>query len=165
MEKKMLTVESVRSALDYDPETGVFRWRVSRQRVRKGKAAGFTTPQGYVRICLGGKVYSAHRLAWFYVYGVWPDGEMDHINRDKADNRIANLRPATKAQNMANSVTRGKSGRRGVARTRNGKRWKAQITVDGRTRHLGTFDDREDAVFAYAVAAAKHFADFAVLEI
>lgn len=159
-----LDLEYLRSVLDYEPDTGRFRWRAPRQRIRVGGLLSQFLRRGYALVDFEGQRCFAHRLVWFHVHGAWPVGEIDHSNRVRHDNRIANLREATKAQNMANSVTRAASGSRGVARTRSG-RWKAQITVGRNTRHLGTFDDIVGARLAYACAAAEAFGDYATTEL
>jgi hypothetical protein len=101
-----ITAERLRQLLHYDPERGVFTW-LSRPAERSwntrfaGTRAGTINGLGYVVIGILGRRYKAHRLAWLYVHGEWPGRELDHINCDKSDNRIANLRPATRSQNIA----------------------------------------------------------------
>jgi hypothetical protein len=123
--------------------------------------AGGPDAYGYVQISLAGKRWKAHRLAFLYMTGFVPSSDVDHINRDKADNRWANLRPAGRAQNMANMGARrtSKSGIRGVCYTTRG--WKAQIKVAGRNRHIGYFGSAEAAGAAYSRAAAEAFGEFA----
>lgn len=87
----MLTVERLRELLDYDPETGVFRWKEPRRKCRVGEVAGSLRKDGYVKIQVDGRFYQAHRLAWLCVYGVWPSA-IDHIDGNRANNAIANLR-------------------------------------------------------------------------
>jgi hypothetical protein len=94
----------LKQILDYDQNTGVFRWATRKcQRKRAGEIAGSVSNKGYVMIGIDYKKYSAHRLAWLYVHGDWPAGEIDHINRDRTDNRISNLRVATRRQQIENS--------------------------------------------------------------
>jgi hypothetical protein len=159
-----LSIEHLRKMWRYDPETGLFHWRVARQRITPGQPVGVVFRKGYTVVEFEGRSVPAHRLAWFYVTGRWPAHEIDHVNRVRADNRWANLREATKAQNMANSVTRASSGVRGVCLTRAG-RWKAQITVGGKTRHIGTYDDVESAKLAYACAAVEAFGRYANIDL
>src|SRR5690349_20811660 len=115
-----LTPDKVRQVLSYDAITGQFTWRVSKGlRVRAGGNAGFVAQganTGYVIIGIDGRQYRAHRLAWFYVTGEWPPDEIDHINGNRADNRWANLRPATVAENQRNRAKskRNTSGYKGV---------------------------------------------------
>jgi HNH endonuclease len=87
-----LTAERLRERLHYDAETGVFTRRVGSSNARAGDVAGSVHSTGYVRISIDGGKYTAHCLAWFYVHGVWPSDQIDHINRNRSDNRIANLR-------------------------------------------------------------------------
>jgi hypothetical protein len=104
--KETLTAERLRELLHYDPDTGDFTWRTARKRIPAGAIAG-TVERGFRRITIGGgrhgPRYSAHRLAWLYMTGAWPNGYLDHINRDPDDNRFANLRLATNSQNQANT--------------------------------------------------------------
>lgn len=117
-------IEEIRAALVYDPATGVI--------TRNGRVAGCDKGNGYWRVTFKGKTYAAHRLAWAIYYGEWPDGEIDHINRVRGDNRIGNLRIVSREQNMRN-----RSGVAGVAIERN--RWRAYIWTNGRLLHLGMF--------------------------
>src|SRR4029450_2313606 len=98
-----LTAERLRELLDYDPETGDFTWKVNRRCVRSGSVAGnVNCVDGYCYIGVDARRYHAHRLAWLYIKGAWPNDQIDHINGNKADNRFANLRQATHSQNQAN---------------------------------------------------------------
>ena len=143
--------------LRYDPYTGAFTWAVSPgRRVRAGTPAG-TESDGYRQVCYGGKVYKAHRLAWFLVYGAWPSEQVDHRNGVRDDNRIANLRAVGfegNAQNIRvaykNNVT---SGMLGVTRRR--KKWEAAIMCRGVKHYLGVFATPEDAHAAYVEAKRK----------
>lgn len=153
-----LTAERVRELFHYDPETGVFTRRISRQgqHGRVGEIAGYLKPCGYVNIWIGAN-YMAHRLAWLYVYGEWPNGQIDHINRVRNDNRIGNLRVVTHAQNMENrKVQRNNtSGYTGVYPDRCGRRWTARISSKGKWLYLGSFRSAEEASAAYRKAAAE----------
>src|SRR5690606_33911522 len=108
-----LTQARLKQLLDYDPTTGIFTRRVSRGGMKKGSVAGFTSVKGYTVIGVDGKLYSAHRLAWLYVYGVMPR-EIDHRNRVKTDNSILNLREASRAMNNQNKVVGQKNSRSGL---------------------------------------------------
>lgn len=157
MTKPDLTAERLRELLHYDPETGVFTWRVSgRGPAKAGSIAGTIKPKGYRVIWIGGN-YKAHRLAWLYVHGHWPKDQIDHINHVKDDNRIANLREVTNGQNMQNRTHQrnSPSGFKGVlGRTKSG-RWPAKIASNGKQIWLGTFDSAELAYAAYCEAAAR----------
>lgn len=158
-----ITVERLRECLDYSPETGAFKWRVDRGTNKlKGKPAGVSSNGcGYRAIFIDGRSYLAHRLAWFYCTGAWPKGPLDHINGNRADNRLSNLRCATSAGNRANSAVNKncKTGIKGV-QFRHG-RWRSKITHSGKTRHLGVFDTPAEASAAYIKAAAAQFGEFA----
>lgn len=160
----MLTADKVREALDYDAETGVFRWmNPSRRADLRGKVAGSPNSFGYIAIVVGEKKYQAHRLAWLYVRGEWPAKFIDHINGDKADNRIANLREATKAQNSRNrpKTKSNTTGFKGVTFDRRKNKFKAGVMIDGKQLHLGLYPTAEEANAAYLRAAQHHFGEFA----
>jgi hypothetical protein len=152
--------------LDYNPETGVFTWKiVTSNRVKVGGVAGSPDRNGHLLICLNGTKYAAHRLAWFFVYKVWPEPEIDHINRVKTDNRIANLREATRNQNNRNvGIKRSnKTGFKGVIfHSQSKHKFVAQITVNGKTRYLGIFDTPEEAHAAYVAASEEHHGEYGV---
>ena len=97
-----LTHERLLAALDYSPETGVFIWKVSAGRVKKGDVARCLDGDGYIRIQLDGVRYFAHRLAWFYIHSKFPEPETDHKNRIRTDNRIVNLQESTRQINNKN---------------------------------------------------------------
>ena len=163
----MLTAETVRKLLDYDPETGVFRWRVDRcGTVKKGSVAGTFNAKGYRQIMVAGKRYYAHRLAWLYVNGEWPPDEVDHVNCDEGDNRIANLRLAVKSENGSNRKKQknNSSGFKGVSFHKRIGKFAAQISIYGLDKHLGYFSTAEEAHAAYCAASEKHYGEFARFE-
>jgi HNH endonuclease len=143
-----LTAELARELLDYDHETGVFRWRVSGSRTRVGAVAGGRHTEGYWTIGVRNRQYFAHRLAWLVTYGRWPS-EVDHINRDRLDNRIVNLREVSRTENSWNREYRG------YYWSRAERKWKAQIVIHGEHRFLGTFDNEADARVAANTAREK----------
>lgn len=149
----------VREVLHYNPSTGRFTWRAG---PKSGTAAGSIGGR-YVQIMITKKNYLAHRLAWLYVHGYPPVHEIDHMNGDPRDNRINNLRPASKAQNAQNQRRSAKnsSGHKGVSWSRHKQRWRAAIKVDDRSIHLGYFRELAAAAEAYRSAAARYFGDFA----
>jgi len=156
----------VRSILSYDPDTGVLTWRVARSpSVCAGTRAGVCV-RGYVRVRLLYTTYAAHRLAWLITFGKWPNGDLDHINHVKDDNRIANLREATDSQNGANRLINrnSTSGFKGVYWHRGHERWYAHIKVSGRRHFLGSYDDPSEAHAAYVRAANELFGQFARAE-
>lgn len=154
-----LTADQLRAVLDYNPATGIFTWRdrpdirPSANAGRRGTVAGATRKNGYIGICIDGRHRFAHRLAWLYVHGRWPDAEIDHINEDRADNRITNLREATHGQNNTRARARAdnRSGVLGVFRC--GTRWQAQIMHKGAKYHLGVYATIEEAKAARDTAA------------
>ena len=149
---------------EYDAETGGLRWRDidGRPNSHKGKDAGTPCSNGYRMVTVNRVHYRVHRIAWVYVNGDMPDQdlEIDHVNGDRADNRISNLRLATKSQNMANSRGKSRSGLpKGVERNKG--RFTARIMI-GRVREcLGTFDTPAEAHEAYRAAAFRLSGEFA----
>lgn len=160
-----LPLHALKGRLAYDAETGVFTALVSGGRKAAGTEAGYVNNQGYRLIWLHGHYYLAHRLAWYYSTGTWPVGEIDHINGNPSDNRIANLRLATRSQNVANAKVNplNTTGFRGVCRVpraRGGDRFQAAIRVNGRAVYLGTFTTPEEAHKAYLYEAEKVYGAF-----
>ena len=170
-----VTQERLKQVLDYDPETGVFTWKVRTvnapsARTDKvwntrfaGTEPGHMRPDGYRGMTVDRMKFQAHRLAWFYVNGTWPPFDLDHVDGNKANNAIANLRLADRSENMANTGRRASntSGRKGVYQDRRTGRFIATVHPRGKKIHIGVFDNIEDAGDAYAKAAAKHFGEFA----
>ena len=160
----MLTAERLRELLHYDSDTGVFTWRVDRRGGRKaGDVTGARHGRGYVVIGIDNKLYLAHRLAWLWMTGAWPEDKIDHMDLDRANNRFANLRPATESQNKANAPLRrdNTSGFKGVSWHSAVNRWAAQIHHNKRHYHLGLFDRPEEAHDAYVAAAERLFGEYA----
>lgn len=158
----MLSQEQLKSVLHYCPETGIFTWLKSARSGWVGKSAGSVMNRGYACIQLSGKSYLAHRLAWLYTQGFFPEF-IDHINSDRLDNRIANLRPATRRQNNINVLrtSANTSGFKGVHWDKPTERWRAQITIEGKKTYLGSFASPEEAHEAYKKAALEHHGEFA----
>lgn len=158
----MLTQDRLKQILHYDPETGFFTRLVQRGRHKAGSKVGFMN-DGYMKIGFDGREYYSGRLAWFYVHGLWPHPEVDHIDRNPLNDRLQNLREATRRQNCANeikpAVRQGKY--RGI--TPRGKKWIAQAVVNGKQQYLGMYMTQEAAAKAYNRATAKEFGEFAVL--
>lgn len=160
----MITQERLKELLSYDPLTGVFLWRVAKKRGGSpGDRAGYSQSNGYVVIRVDRKLCKAHRLAWLFHYGEIPDREVDHINLDKSDNRISNLRLATRSQNRSNvrAYKNSTSGQKGVTPHRMTGKWQATISINGKQKYLGLFEDREVAASAYAKAAQELHGKFA----
>lgn len=156
----MITASRLRSVLQYDPENGLFLWLVDRPRARAGFPAGtINAKSGYHRIKLDGRLYQSHRLAWLYVHSAWPL-QLDHINGDKSDFRIANLRPCTQSTNYMNRRRNlNKELPKGVRKR--GNRYQARIQVNGKSKWLGTYPTENEAQAAYMTAAHLYFGEFA----
>lgn len=155
MSADVLTAGRVRELFDYNPDTGVFVWKVRPgQRVHVGDVAGSANRDGYRYVSIGDRLYMEHRLAWLHVHGVWPANQIDHRDLDRSNNRIANLREATNAQNKQNQRNAYRnnlsSGVLGVSRRSGG--WMARIRLNGHSHCLGTFPTIEQARDAYLEA-------------
>jgi len=152
------------SILDYDPDTGIFTWSTPRPKIRVGQKAGcLHKGKKYVYIEIDGKGYAAHRLAWFYVTGKMPIDQIDHINRNRSDNRFENLREANNKFNQANRKTTSKYGLKGITYHKwlTENPWEAKIRVDKKDIYLGCYPTKEEAHKAYCIAAEKYFGEFA----
>lgn len=158
----MLTQEYLKSIINYDPDTGIFKKIKCRRGDWVGRPAGTIMLKGYRCISIDNKRYLAHRLAWLYMTGEWP-GQIDHINNIKDDNRFINLRPATLSQNMHNQGKRknNTSGFKGVSFHGGANKWMAQIKVNWENKYLGVYSTPQEAHAAYCKAAKKHHQQFA----
>lgn len=159
----MITEDRVRSLLSYDAETGRFTWLSQHGGFVLGEEAGGKIGTGYVAIRIDGRRYRAHHLAWLLAYGCFPSLEIDHINGIKADNRLDNLRLATRSQNAANVGARktNTSGFKGVSWCSRRQRWRASIGCSGKRKFLGYHDTPYAAAQAYLGAAKELFGEFA----
>lgn len=146
----------------YDPETGTLTWLASFGKAAAGNPAGTLTTKGYLAVTVLGRRYLAHRLAWLLTYGELPSVQIDHINGVKTDNRLSNLRLATNSQNHGNRgpSRASTSGVKGVYWWKTGRKWKAQLTHQGRSHFIGYFSTKEDAA-AHAEAEVRIRGDFA----
>lgn len=151
--RELVSVERLRAMLSYDAITGLFSWiEKPSWGVSVGEVAGFINSAGYRSIRIAGVGYQAHRLAWLHHYGYWPASDLDHINGDKSDNRIANLRDVSRKVNCENQrrpQRNNTSGFLGVSWAKNEKKWKAQISHSGKKRAIGYFSSPEKAHEAY----------------
>lgn len=174
--RKDITADFARQILDYDAAAGVLIWRPrtpemfrdgvhSAQRKCRawnakfaGKIAGCVEPRLYARIRIYDALYYVHRIAWLIVHGEWPQDELDHRLGLKNGDKIENLRPATRPQNLQNAATpsNNTSGHVGVSWNKAASKWHAYITVDRHRIHLGYFADRNEAAAAYLTAKKKH---------
>jgi hypothetical protein len=160
----MITQNELKQKITYCPSTGLFEWIKSTNKGRKANSVPTkVSPHGYYRIHLNSERYYAHRLAWFYINGDWPLGHIDHINGDKLDNRMANLRVASNRENCLNSKTRknNTSGYKGVSFMKRDGTWTARISANGKYKHLGYFKTAEEAHAAYCSAAIQYHGEFA----
>jgi hypothetical protein len=148
MATDLITQERLQSLLMYDPDTGEFRWR------KTNKIAGTLHASGYWRVQIDGKPYLAHRLAWAYAHGAFPKNNIDHINHNRSDNRLKNLRLVTRSENQHNRkrATQSSSGFLGVSWFAPKKKWRAYIKANGTRHHLGWFSDLNAAVQARKAA-------------
>ena len=148
----------IKELLHYDPITGNFTNKISRGNVVAGSTSGGFS-DGYIYISIDNVRYLAHRLAWLYVYGVWPDNTIDHIDNNGSNNAISNLRDATYAQNNYNRLSQANCNiYRGVYKSLN--KYAAHIKVLGVTEYLGTYATAEEASFVYEVRAKEIQGEF-----
>lgn len=158
--KPILTVDRLKQLLSYDPETGVFMRLTTVGHRLAGSIAGAVRPTGYIQIAVDNRIYLAHRLAWFYVHGRFPEGVIDHINHDRADNRLRNLRDVSVSDNRKNlshiNPKVGSSGHIGVRKCSRTDKWCAYISADGVFHDLGRFDELADAIAARLASEPKY---------
>lgn len=153
--------DDIKDFLSYDPDTGVFKWvKRSGPRSVPGKVINNYTDLGYMKVVFRNVHYPAHRLAWWWVYGDMPPEEVDHINGDRADNRICNLRLATRRENTRNARVRrdNTSCLKGVSPERG--KFRARITVNGKRIYLGAFSTKEEAYKVVCAARESLHGDF-----
>lgn len=152
-----------REFLSYDPDTGEFTWiKKVRKRTLVGERAGGRNTLGYILIQVGGVQMYAHRLAWWFVHGEWPSKNIDHIDGNKDNNRIGNLRLCGQKDNNGNrgAVARPRPTKfKGVCWHKRGKKWAARVAG----KHLGMFDTDVSAAIAYDRAALEYYGEFARL--
>jgi len=152
---KEITQNRLTKALCYSSSTGLFKWRISKAKnIKPGTVAGCTNSIGYVVIRIDKKLYLAHRLAWLYSYGYLPENNIDHIDRNRCNNSLCNLREASQSCNMRNANIRinNTSGIPGVCWIKNRMEWYSFITVKMKMKGLGSYKHFHDAVCARLVA-------------
>lgn len=162
-QRHTVTQSELQALFNYDPESGHFQWIVSRRGRNLNRPAGTVdAADGYCRIRIGGRPYAAHRLAWLYVHGEWPSSVIDHIDGDRSNNRLANLRPATLQQNQFNRRVKRTSstGSKGVSLDRRSGRFQVAIKIGGVKRWVGYFDTVEEGSAAYNEIAETIHGEF-----
>lgn len=164
MTKNKLSASRLREVLYYDPLSGIFTRLANMSNMKAGSIAGSADGHGYLSIMVDGVRYLAHRLAWLYVTGDWPNDQIDHSDLNRSNNSFANLRDATFTENKRNTRARknNKVGLKGVIKTTGcHNRWSATISINSQHIHLGTFDSPEKANAAYTLAARRASGEFA----
>ena len=160
----MITQKRLKELFDYDQQTGDLLWKQSGGRRKIGKVAGYVRCDGYKQIWADGKSRKAHRMVWVFHHAIDIDGEIDHINGNRSDNRIENLRVATKSENQQNRKKAARinksSGLIGVTARHNG--WQARIQINGKPKHIGLFQTPEEAHLAY-LRAKKELHPFSTI--
>lgn len=153
-DRNSLTQERLRVVLDYDKLTGLFTRRAPLKGRKVGSIAGCINSNGYVQLAVDGVLYLAHRLAWFWVHGVWPHGDLDHKDTIRHHNWIKNLRPATERQNAQNRLRAKRGSRSGLLGVSYAgeNRWSASIKADGMVYPLGRYEDKYEAHVVYLSA-------------
>lgn len=155
--KNALTQERLKELLHYDPCTGIFTYSKARKPIIVGSVAGCINGHGYRQIMIDYRFYQEHRLAWLYVHGRFPSSCIDHIDGDRLNNAISNLREATHAENCQNkrkAQNNNVAATLGVRWRERQQKWSSRITVDGNEKHLGLFETKELAHAAYLTAKA-----------
>lgn len=161
--KQEITQERLKYLLEYNPDTGVFTRKIGRKGVKKGAEAGCIVKgvivgKSYRRISIDYKIYAAHRLAWLYMTGEMPPDQIDHIDGNGLNNKWKNLRSVSAHENKKNKrlPVNNSSGFCGVAWNKVCKKWRALIQVNGKSKHLGMFKDKSDAIKARVAANIKY---------
>lgn len=160
------SISRIREAFRYSE--GRLFWRINGVGKKLGAEAGTSkTNKGYYQVCLDRCVMLSHRVIWALIHGKWPEDQLDHISRDKEDNRISNLREASCLQNNGNKLLRRDSTTKviGVTFCKRRAKFVAQIKIEGRHKHLGCYDSAVEAGAAYAGAALNKYGEFFPLNI
>lgn len=161
----VLTPERIREVLHYDADTGELIWRVTKSaKAPRGSVAGSAGSKGHIYVQIDHMMYAAHQIVFLLHHGYLPV-EIDHIDKDKTNNRIENLRARTSSQNKGNIglLRNNRSGYKGVSLNSRSGKWHAQIKIHGKQTYLGRFDTPEGAALRYNEAARDHFGEFAHL--
>lgn len=157
-----MTQEELKQVLIYNPQTGIFNWKIKKNGIKPCKSAGCFCKDGYARIRINQKLYTAHRLAFLYMIGSIPE-QVDHIDMDKKNNKWENLRSSNNAKNSANKTKykNNKSGFKGVHFVKNRKKcWESSIKVNGIKFFIGYFNTAEEAAIAYDKKAIELLGEY-----
>ena len=148
---------------NYDKDSGLLTYRNDTKNKHSGDVAGKKNSDGYLQVKIGKRNYKIHRLVWLYVHGAWPADLIDHINGDRTDNRICNLREATNTQNLMNSKVQARNtcGEKGVTWRERDKRWIAACRANGKQNYLGSFFSADEAIQVVREFRTKHHGEFA----
>ena len=163
----MMDIDKLKQYIDYNPDTGILTWKASQHQLSNrlkvgGECGSNVDSRGYKRVCFMGKQYRAHRVAWALHYGQEPVDQIDHINGNRIDNRICNLRLATNTENSRNSglAKNNTSGVTGITWHKQCNKWVAQITVNRKNHNLGLYVDKDEAIKVRKEAEKIHFGQF-----
>ena len=160
----MLTLQEATRIFRYDEETGKLYWNERvHKRIRVGQECGRVTSHGYRKLRVFGKEYYVHRLVWLLKTGSWPNNQIDHINRNRLDNRIENLRVANHFENQHNkSIPKNNtSGIKGVTWNKRAKKWYVQLMFNKKQMYFGLYEDLELAELVIKEARKKYHGEFA----
>lgn len=157
--KSSVSAERLREVFDYDPDTGQLRRKIRMgSRGAVGALVGSIGSEGYRVVCIDGERYYAHRLIWLHVYGMWPNAQVDHVDGDRSNNCLSNLRDVNASQNQQNlrgARRNSSTGIKGVFWSDRSKKYTVQIGINGKRKSLGLFSDIDVAAGVYARAASK----------
>ena len=159
MSENLLTQKRLREVLEYSPESGIFVWKIRvSNRIRIGDTAGHRQHIGYIHIAIDNKTYYAHRLAFLYMEGYFPENDVDHLDGVRNNNRWKNLRHASRSCNLQNTKLRpiSTSGFMGVSWSKYAKKWHARICIHRKRIHLGYYDTAEEAAIARCKFEDQH---------
>ena len=159
MQKDIITQEFVQSLFDYDFATGnLIRKKTTSSKAKAGSIAGSLKGHRYARVSVNNKLHYVHHVVWIWHHGCLP-AEIDHINRDRFDNRIENLRPTDRSANNINTNTRcnNKSGFAGICWDKRYKKWQVRIGVNNKSKHIGYYDDLDTAKQKREEAVKLHY--------
>jgi hypothetical protein len=160
MKNESISQEYLKSILNYNPDTGIFTWKINKSiGTKSNDIAGAINDKGYVKISINSKGHSAHRLAWLYMNGVYPPNQIDHINKVRSDNRFKNLRLATNKQNQENTSIRkdNSSGTTGINWRKDLEKWQVRIQSHGKRITVGIYSGLELAIEAREKAEEKYY--------